>query len=251
MRNKLSIAALGVAASIASATGASAAQITWNTAAISSDSVVSTTGTYLDAIGEDPNGTITVSTVPFLEGEFSGAGTTGNYDDTIGDIVVSGMFDGSGTHYTGGSAPSTGDTNFNNLLIYLGFENSFDDYLTVSLNGLNPGHQYQVQFFVYQSGAGNGNGAVITDPEDGNGPTLSASGEVATGTFVADTDPQTFEFTGPPTSNPMASYAGIFNAIQLRDITVPEPASAGLLLFAGATVLLRRRSGKRDLEICS
>jgi hypothetical protein len=237
LNNKLLMAVFGSVAGITSMTQVSGAVITWSGANdVSGSSDVQTLGTYVDALSEDPSGTVTINTVPFLEGTLSGS----NFSDGVGDIVVSGSFT---ANYVSGGDSATTDASYNTLLSHFGYgvyNSGSGEYgpLTVTLS-VQSGNEYQVQLFVYQFG-GNSDGAAITDPEDSNGPTLNSAGQFATGTFTASGSTQTFQIDGPVNGG----AANIFNALQLREIAtaVPEPASAGLMLLAGAGFLRRRRS---------
>jgi hypothetical protein len=234
MNRKVMTMALMAASGIPAAKFASAATITWTSSSISGASDVSTIGTYISAVDENPSGPLTVAGVPFLQGSFSSptSNDVGYFSQDGTDtapIVVSGSFDPSGKEYysAGTPNPSTGDTSYDDILSYLGFENS-ETNLTVSLNDLSVGSTYLVQMFVRQQGGG-GNGAAIAA-----GPTLSSSGSFATGTFTADSNTQSFTFTGP------GGAAGIFDALQLREQPTPEPASASIAIFGTAAICVRR-----------
>jgi hypothetical protein len=226
----------------------SAATIDWSTATnISSGADVATTGTLVDALYCGPSGTTqTVGATSFTGATFVRTDTPDNGDGissqdgtTNAPIAVTGNFQGGANtgYFVGG--PGVSPSSYNSILSYLGFESGGDNFLTFSLNGLITGQNstpnlvvgdnYEVQIWVYQPSGGS-NGASIVD-----GPTLSSSGEFATGTFTADSSGQTFELSNP-------NGAGIFDAIQLRDLgsSTPEPATCSLVVLAVGGSFLRR-----------
>ena len=121
---------------------------------------------------------------------------------------------------------------------------------TVSLNSLTIGHTYIVQLWFNDSRATQRTGIVTS--VGGNSVTnrynisntAGALGQFTTATFTADSATQLFTITG-------SSIAGAadtqLNAIQLRDLTVPEPTTlalfgAGLLACWAA----RRKAGSHQ-----
>jgi MYXO-CTERM domain-containing protein len=91
----------------------------------------------------------------------------------------------------------------------------------------------------------NGNRADLT--ASGGPDLLATPGQFVIGTFLADSTTESFTFTSPSDANP------IVNAIQLRDITTPEPSSVVALWGLGAMGVLltaRRRRRKSELFNC-
>jgi hypothetical protein len=243
------IGMIGALALGASVDVASAATISWSGAINISNpgsnptTDIDTSGQYVNAIYAGPStSTVSDDGVTFYGGKFDetdspyhGDGIYSQNTLTTDPIVATGNFAGGqgGDYHVGG--PGVTDTTYNTVLSYLAFNGngnpgtSSDPYLTFSLNGLHQGDEYAVQIFVYQP-SGGGNGANIL-----GGPDLSSSGQYAIGTFVADgTGSQTFTLDNP-------SGATIFDAVQLRDLSVPEPASVGLAVLGMSGVLMRRR----------
>jgi len=148
-----------------------------------------------------------------------------------------------GGNYWGTSTP---DANYNSLLGY-GAYGTNSDSKSFSWGGMTPGDTYLVQLWisdprtigVSRAATVSGDGdtsAVINYPADGTGP-----GNYIIGTFVAGpTGTQTITIDPSQDGNPNAGSAQL-NLFQVRNITVPEPASATLLGIGMLGFLTRRR----------
>jgi hypothetical protein len=232
--------ALGAAMDVASG-----ATINWSSATAISNpgsnptTDIDTSGEYINALYAGPStSTVSDDGVTFYGGIFDETNIPNNGDGeysqnaSVDDpITVTGNFGSGGTGYFVGG-PGVNDANYNTILSYLAFNNapnSDDQYLTFSLNGLKQNDEYAVQIFVYQPNGG-ANGADII-----GGPDLSSTGQYVIGTFAADgTGSQTFTVNNP-------NGAAIFDAIQLRDVSVPEPVASTVALLGLSGMLVRRR----------
>jgi hypothetical protein len=237
---------------------ASAATITWSSAigitspGTNPTSDISTTGTAVAALDFGSTTTpITDNGVTFTGAVASATVANGNplYYSATGastDPIVVGNYPSQGSgedDYSGGSAPSTADSNYNTLLSRFIFGYNASDSFTVTFNGLTQGDTYQIQVLVEQENSGvDTNGTTIVA-----GPTLygnagSGLGQYALGTFTADaTLSQAFSYGQAVSGTNPAEI----DAIQIRQIAaVPEPATIGAIFlgFAGTTLRRRRRT---------
>lgn len=202
-----------------------AATVSWDLPqAISGASDVSTEGTYFGSWAPF-NGNANQSPVN---------GVTFQGYDTLG-IGSSGFASGGaffGTH-------TTGDSNYNALLIYGTYSNGTTASFTLNGSGTVPlvvGREYLVQAWVsdarnlgtFRSQTISGSGAMAF-PSNGTG-----MGSWVIGRFVADATSQQFDIT--------ANQSAQLNLLQVRDITVvPEPSATLLACLAGIPFLRRRR----------
>lgn len=133
----------------------------------------------------------------------------------------------------------------NNDIIRFGSYNSSATASTISLNNLDVGSTYRVQVLV-ADGRGAQTGRTISfDAIDqgryanGVGGTTWGDSLLVTGTFVADTESQSFTMQG---FNANSTTAGSqVNAVLLHRTAVPEPSGVVLFGLAGLTMFLRRR----------
>ena len=114
------------------------------------------------------------------------------------------------------------------------------DIITLTMNGLTSGHQYQFEWWSNDSFGG---GSSVTSATATGTVTLDSNpsklagglGQFAIGTFTADGSSQSVVFGAPGTPGTVE----FVNAFQLRRTAVPEPGSM-LLLGIGLVTLSRR-----------
>lgn len=221
---KTSLTALALAG-IFGLSASNAAVIAWGAATdITATTDVSTNGTLLVAHNGGA-GSPTVNGVSFSAADL-----------LTGPTVGAGLLAGG----------TTGDAGFDTLLNQIDFGGG-GGLVTIDLGAFTSGNTIEVQVFftdqrattqdrVMQFGSSTGGGTVNLEADPDN-TTGSPWGQFVTGTFVADgTDPDlTLDAQGFGNAH--------FTAIQVRDLTVPEPSAGilGLLGFLGM-VLRRRRS---------
>jgi autotransporter-associated beta strand protein len=203
-----------------SATG-SAAPITWAApVTIAGDTDVSTSGTFKFAYNW-ANSTRTVNGVTF-----TGTSST----TTVGaDLTLTSWGNVNNTAFSSTSAPFTNlSAAYKGMLVGSTFNNSGTGSYgtnTVTLNGLVPGRQYQIQFWVSDPRAIGVFRAETLASTDGNSVSLAfpggtvagALGQYSLGSFTADASTQAFTVT---TVNGSGSVPQM-NAIQLRDLSPP------------------------------
>ena len=228
---------------------AQAATINWASAQnISAPSDVSGSGVLVDAIraySDNAGGypTLSVNGVAFQGTNFTTVGSIYSLSDGTGDIVLradSADIDVSppNTAELFPTTSNTGDANYDALLSRLSFTVHSG---TAILNNLIIGHTYQVEFWSNQQNAAT-NGAVLSGtPSVSLAASVAANtdGQFALGTFTADAGSLSFTYT-PNT------VGAIVNAVQLRDISAPEPSSIVLFALGGAGLcyVARRRVRK-------
>jgi hypothetical protein len=163
----------------------------------------------------------------------------------------SGLLSGSGftssgvqDRYGSFANPNTADANYNYLVQTAVY--SYGSTISLSWTGMNPGDEYQLEFWVNDgrnnvtaersetiTGGANTSAALAY----GTGPNGTGPGQFILGTFVADsTGDETITLNA--SSGPDISANAQVNLMQLQDITpVPEPASFALLA-GGLCVML-------------
>ena len=125
---------------------------------------------------------------------------------------------------------------------------------TVTLGGLNIGDDYLIQTFVHDGRGSRANAlTAYSNGVDADADTASigelnvdGTGQFIIGTFTADTATQTFDVFGEGNQTDGINFApsnsqSAINAIQLRNVTVPEPSSVLLIGLGGVAFLVRRR----------
>jgi len=233
---KATILCASIAGMLTAAANAQNANITWQTPlTISGASDVSTVGTLFGtwAPGNDWGGSDYADLFPVNGVTFSAYGTAG----------VNFNFSGAGINmdrYNGFADPGTADANYNHLLHTAMFNwNAGSSSMTVSWNNMTVGNTYLVEAWLNDGRAGQSGSSTLTGGANtsdsvfiGNG----APGQFIIGTFVAESDAQSFTI----------SPGIMLNLVQVRDITVvPEPSALAFIATgAGAMVLSFRRKNR-------
>ena len=117
---------------------------------------------------------------------------------------------------------------------------------TFGWNGMTSGDTYLVEFWVNDGrnigqsrsltlSGGSDSSGFLSYGSDGSGP-----GQFITGQFVADLSGSETITVTPYSSGPNPSAQ--VNLFQVRDITVPEPSSLGILAAGAVLFVLRRKS---------
>jgi PEP-CTERM motif len=234
-QNRASIKAIALCAAIAVmlATAANAANVTWQTpVSISGASDISTLGTFFGswAPGNDWGGTDRADYFPVNGVTFAAYGTSGaNFS-----------FSGAGINmdrYNGFADPGTADANYNHLLHTAEFNwNAGSSSLTVSWNGMTVGTTYLVEAWLNDGRGGQSGSSVFTGGSNTSDPVAignGAPGQYIIGTYVADSDAQSFTM----------SPGIMLNLLQVRE--VPEPSTlAFLAMGTGALFFGFRRKNR-------
>ncbi|MDB4673435.1 PEP-CTERM sorting domain-containing protein [Verrucomicrobiales bacterium] len=251
---------LAVASVLVLGTSLNASVISWTTTDLAAggnnDAFISTNGTSVLAFNgsNTDTGTVVANGVTFQ-----------NLNGGANDAVPSPTFTDGGVTFTASNgtgnfssfqAGSLSDPNIAPLL-----QGGIFNVPSVSLSGLTPGTQYEIQLIINDSRTGGNrpSGSWNMGINDGSGTTVAVvgalqnatnnTGDFFTGTFTADaTGIQGFDMTATRTGNisvgddisvvPNGGQRQI-NAFQLR--AVPEPSSALLLGLAGLGFIVRRR----------
>lgn len=220
--------------------------VTWGTPTnISGDTDVVTDGTLLYAYNFGAAGvaSTTVNGVTFTAGAFPGSITN---TTTIGNIGFSeDAFQGYLVSYntlgTGSGAFNTLSAAYKTLLSTGGGASAYST-LSMTLNGLNAGYSYKIQWWLnnssQQQNTGDGFAFQSTNATAGNnvildgnvGDTNGNLGQFVTGTFVASSTSAVIEFTGNGVGPSPNSFGNkpFLNAVQLRQTAVPEPGTYAL-----------------------
>ena len=244
------------------ASNAGAALISWGTPTdmFSGDandaSFISTNGVLVDAVNGGGT-TVTVNGTEFT-------GVTGT--QAGGQNLVSGNFSFL-NHNDNGSAFGQGEFGGGTADVGTLIQSGIWGAQGVTLTGLTIGNDYEVQILGndargnrsdnfmagYGDGSGSGtpaSGVVLLNNQlnaNGDGPAGSGgtTGQYIIGTFTADATEQTFLSYGTNSGNIGSLNNGDsrahFNAIQLRNTTVPEPSSVLLTGLAALGFIGRRR----------
>jgi len=218
------------------ATASRAVDITWQVSgSISGTTDVTTQGTYFG------------SWAPYNAGApaFPVNGISFQGFSDLPNLQSNNFVDG-GAYF---NQPNTPDSNYNNLLQYGAYGNN-STVCSFGWDQMIPGDTYLVEIWVndvrnlggmrWENFSGGSDFSPnVYFPSDGTG-----SGQFIIGTFVADATGSETVFIYPSSSG-IGSSAQV-NLVQVRDITVPEPA-AGCFIVMGLTCLATRR---RILKVC-
>jgi hypothetical protein len=229
---------------------AGAAVITWGSAqSISGTADVITTGSLFASANFNGSDT-TVNGVTFNAFPLTGGGTS----QTIGNIGIVSVV-GSGTGFipsnltTSGTPFSTLPVSYKNLLAPTLRQTAPGNRFEFTLSNLLVGGSYSIQYWVNDprtNAAGSSvrvGGAVNLDPNVGD--VSGGLGQWVEGQFIADGTSQTFT-VAPVVGSNNTTYA---NAMQVRLLAVPEPASialAGLGVGCAGFSAWRRRAGRQQ-----
>lgn len=230
MLNQRVTAVVAMGLVLAMGGAASAADITWQThVSVSTvgDTIISTDGTGLEAINWGGGDRI-VNGVTFVQNLIGSNNTYSDFTDL--DRAV----------YTNGTLYADGviGVAFEAMMDSFGLESAGDNpmQLVAALQGLTVGQGYQVQFLVSDdrfptwSQIFTGGSGVSADIPMGDSYSLI-------GTFTADAATQSIIVDRG------AGGGGeiCINGYQLREVVIPEPGSAALLILGGVGALLKRR----------
>lgn len=238
---------------VASSNSAKAAPppIVWDSPqTVSGDSNVSTTGSLVYAFtfgGTAAPSSATVNGVTFSPFTLPGGIVT---SATVGSVTISespGTLFGSNSFGTA-SAPFSGLSSSYQSLLGSGVYADTAANITVTLGGLTPGQQYQLQWWTNNSSnilSNYGETFTNTTATAINSVTLDANttdlvggvGQYAIGTFTAAGSTQAFLL-----SETSGGFNPLINALQVR--AVPEPALSllGIVAATGGWLAWRRRS---------
>jgi len=222
-----------IAVAITSATlfgSAQAAVINWDAPQdIADDSDVSTNGTGLLAYNTADSTSQTVNGVTFGN---DGNDATSDYAYTENGITLTSTgLNGAFSPFASYGSPAGVTGDYADLLSWGIYDSASAGGTTITFDGLTPGKNYEVQFWVSDPRNGNNTRTLTLD---GAAPTQLNYEQYVIGTFTADSATQTVDIIA-------ASSSDQYNAIQLRDVTVPEPGSMALIGLGGLTLLRRRR----------
>jgi hypothetical protein len=216
----------------------SASVITWQAPQnITGASDVSTVGSYFGSWAPYNGG---ANTEPV-----NGVTFQGNPD--LPNLTVTQGNDGGGQDFSSAGTPNA---NYNTLLSYATF--SFGENYVFSWNGMTPGHEYEVEFWVSDprnlgqtrsetiTGTSSDTSEPLLFPADGTGV-----GQYVIGTFAADaTGSMTLTVSGFSTS--LEGPSAQINLVEVRE--VPEPSSivafCGLGVVGLFLVVRRRRASQ-------
>ena len=220
------------------------APITWGApTTISGDSDVSTDGTLVAAF--NMNGpAVTVNGVTFASFTYPFMATTatnGNFTftESPGHMLAESNLGAANPPFNGLSA------NYQSLLS-TAVSTDDNNTLTLNINGLTIGQQYEFEFFVNGSNtAGTDNFRTIASAtnsvtlDDNTTNAVGGVGQFVIGTFTASSSSEFITFNGTDTTQ-----APTINAFELR--AVPEPATMSIFIFGsallGVSQALRRKS---------
>ena len=210
------------------------ATISWgNPTAIVGDLDVATNGGFVSAFhfggGTPPDTAVNGVTFTGVNPGFGTSVTFGG--NTLAESPSTlGAYNGAGT-----AAPYTGLTTSYRALVGSGVGAFAAATITLTLNGLTAGHNYQIQIWNNASASSTlgsttiaaGNSVVLNSNTTGLNGGL---GQFAVGTFTPGLTSQDITFNGSTTSPTMNGY-------QLRDLSIAPEPSTWALLIGGAALL--------------
>jgi hypothetical protein len=210
--NKIKIPAFILAFGLSSILTGFSANVVWQTpATITADTDISTAGTLVSAY--NMGGTaVTLNGVTFAEGTF----TVPSGSLTFGSMAVGGS---SYYAYNAGSALpafTALSANYQQLIqtsMYQGYGT-----VALTLSGLTPGNDYQVQFWINRSDIGASATKFIAGNTSGNVVASPGVGQFVIGNFTANDTTQLITADQSP-----GNYYLFMSAYQLRDLGVSGP----------------------------
>ncbi|GEM_PF-3265920 len=237
-----SLAALAIGLAVFSTTSAQAQVIiTWGAATnVTGGSDIYTAGSLVSAVSFNPGNSgpktesvsgVTFQTATVVSNNFKDASNLANW----AMLGTAGQFTGGGLGTGGTYLNIVGGGHYNS-----GVTTGFTDTLTLS--GLTNGHNYELQ--IWSGGFDNRLIATFGSDSSFANPTVTlnpaSNGQFALGTFTAGaatSEVVYFKVTNPSSANHYLTLG----AVELRDITIPEPATWGLLAFSLTAVMVLRR----------
>lgn len=256
------MAAMAAALMACSPAVVSAATISWGSGtSFTGDSDVSTSGVKVFAINGGGSAPVTINGVEFQDtagsGTSAGGYTIGDFYTKLGNANAEGTFDPNGTPSGGaGTGPydalSSDYQGFVSSALWAGNPDSAlpAETDTVTMSNLTVGHDYQIQFWTYDGRNGRSgfyaeldgdasNPVLLNDDAGSNG--ADGIGQYVIGTFTADATTQSYSHQGFLTNGDVNQGRIQINAIQLRNLTIPEPTSMALLAVGCLAILGGRR----------
>lgn len=217
--------------------GAEGSVINWGTpVTISGDTNVRTDGSLVAAFNMNGN-SVSVNGVPFASWTFPFMATT----TTMGNFTIT-ESPGHLLAYSNlgsTSSPFAGLSSNYQTLLSSAVSSDDNNAITLTINGLTLGQQYEFQWWVNASGTTSGFRTTASAPlavslDDNTSNAIGGVGQTVVGTFTAGDVFETITFTGTD-----STQAPTINAFQFR--AIPEPSSLGLFVIGAVLASLARR----------